>query len=197
MITFAGIETRCDGKLSYTSYDGSAERVQEIAFTSSLLKDRLIFFINITLAGLLFQPDAADGKSITEFLKKMQLKKTKKQNYKKGRIEMKSYKEMSEMMEKKIEAAMENPNARPFYICGLIDSWLAFAERDRETPEEEMRAKYEKVLAFIEKKLEEAEPHKESGDRSLNLTFSYVAVRQKLEPPKGGEEEAQMIHIMP
>lgn len=110
---------------------------------------------------------------------------------------MKTYKEMSEMMEKKVEEAMSMPEVEPFYVCGIIDSWLAFAERDNETPEEEMRDKYEKVLAFIEKKLEKAKPHKESGDRSMNLVFSYIAIRQKLEPMAEGETKAQLIHINP
>ena len=110
---------------------------------------------------------------------------------------MKTYKELSEMMEKKIEAAMRTPEVKPLHICGLIDSWLSFADRDKETPEEEQRQKYEKILAFIEEKLEEAEPDSATGDRSINLVFSYISIRQKLEPLAEGETEAQLLHVIP
>lgn len=112
-------------------------------------------------------------------------------------FEVKTYKELAEMMEEKVEKAMKNPGARPFYICGLIDSWIAFAERDTETPEEDMKEKYKKVLEFIERKLEEAEPHKGSGDRTINLVFSYIAIRQKLVKPAEGETEAQLVKVTP
>lgn len=110
--------------------------------------------------------------------------------------EMKSYKEMAEAIEKKINGAMDTPDTTPFYVCGLIDSWIAFAERDTETPEEVMQKKYEKVLTFIENKLENVEPHNETGDRSINLTFSYIAIRQKLETYTE-EKKARLIHLQP
>ena len=50
---------------------------------------------------------------------------------------MKSYRELSMLLEKKIEEAIANPAVTQFYFCGLVDSWLAFSERDTETSEEE------------------------------------------------------------
>lgn len=110
---------------------------------------------------------------------------------------MKSYREMAEMMEKKIDSAMNTPEAKPFYICGLIDSWIAFAERDTETSREVMQEKYKKVLTFVENKLENVESHNETGDRSINLTFSYIAIRKKLEPYADEEKKVRLIHIQP
>lgn len=74
----------------------------------------------------------------------------------------------------------------------IIDSWLAFMERDRETPEEIKAEQYRDMTERLEKEITRAIPR-----RYLNLTFCYIAVRQRLEPPDGGEKEAQMYHVAP
>ena len=110
---------------------------------------------------------------------------------------MKSYREMANMMETKMSNAMQELESCPFYFCSIADSWLAYIERDNETSEEDKRKIYEKILDFIEKNLEGIEPNTESADRALNLTFTYIAIRQKLERPQAKETKAQLIHVAP
>ncbi|GEM_PF-5013006 len=109
---------------------------------------------------------------------------------------MKPYKELAEMMEKKIDEAIRNTTTI-FHFCGLVDCWIAFSERDKETPDNEKAEKYKKVIAYIEDRLEQAEPQEESSGGCINLTFGYIALRQKLEEPADGEREAGMLQLIP
>ena len=103
---------------------------------------------------------------------------------------VKSYKQLAEETRKKV-IEKQDSGAMKDWDC-LIDSWLALLERDRETPEEVKAEQYRDMMARIEKAFETATPR-----RYFSLTFCYVAVRQKLEPPESEEKEARMIHVAP
>ncbi len=94
---------------------------------------------------------------------------------------MKSYKELAEMTETKIEKAAQKPGARANVLSDLINCWLVFMGRDRETKEEAKKEKYKKMLLYLEKTLEEIDPYGKGAGRFMNLTFLYNEVRGRLE----------------
>ena len=64
---------------------------------------------------------------------------------------MKSYKELAEMTETKIEKAAQKPGARANVLSDLINCWLVFMGRDRETEEEAKKEKYKKCFCIWKK----------------------------------------------
>ena len=110
---------------------------------------------------------------------------------------MKSYKEMAESLEIKIYEAMEkSEDVSRYTIFSAVDSWLAFIERDTETSESKKKAKYSKMLEGIENMILDADIRKNLSDRVLNLTFAYVALREKLEVPED-ERKARITRLRP
>jgi hypothetical protein len=106
---------------------------------------------------------------------------------------MKTYKELAEVMEQKIDMEMRDGKATEFDLGNLIDGWIAFSSRDKETPKEEKRQKYMKVIDFLEKKIEE----KGTGEHMMSLIFSYIALRQSVNEKEDGEREAQALQLIP
>lgn len=107
---------------------------------------------------------------------------------------MKSYKELAEMTETKIKKAAQKPGARANVLSDLINCWLVFMGRDRETEEEAKKEKYKKMLLYLEETLEGIDPYGKGAGRFMNLTFSYNEVRERLEienPAADPEKENQ------
>jgi len=94
---------------------------------------------------------------------------------------VKSYKELAEMTEAKIEKAAQKPGARANVLSDLINCWLVFMGRDRETEEEAKKEKYKKMLLYLEETLEGIDPYGKGAGRFMNLTFLYNEVRGRLE----------------
>ena len=102
---------------------------------------------------------------------------------------MKSYKQMAAEVRELIVQQQESGNLKEW--DSRIESWLAFMERDRETPEDEKREAYRDMVERLEKVME-------TGPRRfLNLTFCYTAIREKLEPPEDGEPKTAVIRVAP
>lgn len=103
---------------------------------------------------------------------------------------MKSYKKLAE--ETRVRAIIQQGDRDTKDLDSVVDSWLAFMERDAETPEAEKAAQYQDMAERLEKEMGRA-----TARELLNLTFCYVAIRQKLEPMREGETEARTIHVAP
>lgn len=100
---------------------------------------------------------------------------------------MKSYKELAAEALERFMAAEITPD-----VGQLADAYMAFAERDTETPEEIRAAAYRKVAEKLETAMVEA-----PADGIMGLVFPYIAARQKSEGMAPGEREANMFHVTP
>ena len=107
-----------------------------------------------------------------------------------ARPEMKSYKRLAEETKQKILSLQESGDMEEWECA--IDSWIAFMERDRETPEEEKKAEYREMAERLEMVMGQAKPRP-----YLNSTFSYITLREKLEPPEAAEKRACLYHVRP
>ena len=103
---------------------------------------------------------------------------------------MKSYRQLAEEARERIIRSQDSGSMKE-WDC-LIDSGLAFIDRDHETSTEDKKSQYRDILARLEKEMETAPPR-----RCLNLVFCYVAVRQRIEPTEAGETAAAVYHIKP
>lgn len=108
---------------------------------------------------------------------------------------MKSYKELSNVLKNKINQTIKNGGRNARRISHLIDTWLAFAERDWETPEDVKREKARELLEYVEGRITNVDFESKELDWVMNLTFSYIALRQVVEPIAENEREARMYHI--
>lgn len=110
---------------------------------------------------------------------------------------MRTYKELAAEMEKKINEAISLGNVETEVICGLIDGWLAFSERDSETPKEEKKKKHVKIAEYLEQRIEGLELSDCKRDNGIMmLVFAYVAVRQNIEESEDGRK-ASALRLVP
>ena len=64
---------------------------------------------------------------------------------------------------------------------GMKDAMNDTSLADRETEEEAKKEKYKKMLLYLEKTLEGIDPYGKGAGRFMNLTFSLLEVRERLE----------------
>lgn len=100
---------------------------------------------------------------------------------------MKSYKELAAEALDRFMSAENTPD-----VGDLADAYLAFAERDTETPEKIRAAACRNVAEKLESAMETA-----PADKIMGLVFPYIAARQRAEGTTEGEKEARMVHLAP